>query len=102
MEGFAVTGEIHLVGARLDANLCLTGVDLRDEDGPCLTLDRASIGSLDVSGVTVAADRISLVGATVSGGLLLEGAHLDNGRDVCLLVERSPMATAAALPAGPR
>ncbi|NJP96446.1 hypothetical protein HCN51_44650 [Nonomuraea sp. FMUSA5-5] len=89
MEGFAASGEIRLVGARLDANLCLTGADLRNEDGPCLTLDRASIGSLDASGVTVAAGRISLVGTTVGGGLLLEGAHLDNGRDICLQVDSS-------------
>ncbi len=52
MEGFAATGEIRLVGARLEANLCLTGADLRNEQGPCLTLDRASIGSLDASGMT--------------------------------------------------
>jgi hypothetical protein len=55
MEGFAATGEIRLVGARLDANLCLTGANLRNEHGPCLTLDRASIDSLDASGMTVTA-----------------------------------------------
>ncbi|WP_336217143.1 hypothetical protein [Nonomuraea sp. LPB2021202275-12-8] len=91
MEGFAVTGEIRLVGARLDANLCLTGAGLRNEDGPCLTLDRASIGSLKASGVTVVVGRISFVGTTVGGGFLLEGAHLDNGRDTCLLVGRSTL-----------
>ncbi|GGT44008.1 hypothetical protein ACFFV7_33100 [Nonomuraea spiralis] len=89
MEGFAATGEIRSVGARLDANRCLTGADLRNEDGPCLTLDRASIGSLKASGVTVVVGRISLAGTTVSGGILLEGAYLDNSRDSCLLVERS-------------
>ncbi|UBU17908.1 translocation/assembly module TamB domain-containing protein [Nonomuraea gerenzanensis] len=89
MDGFAATGELRLVGARLDANLCLTGAALRNQHGACLTLDRAAIGSLDASGVTVAAGAISLAGTTVGGGFLLDGAHLDNGRDPCLLVESS-------------
>jgi hypothetical protein len=79
--GYAVEGEMRLVGARLGGNLTLTDAGLTNPGGVALNLDRATLGELDATGLTVTGGQVSLVGAEVAGRLILSRAHLNDGVD---------------------
>jgi hypothetical protein len=52
---------------------------LTNPGGVALNLDRATLGELDATGLTVSGGQVSLVGAEVAGRLILSRAHLNDG-----------------------
>jgi hypothetical protein len=83
-EHFTSAGEIRLIGARLGANLTLAGASLSNPGGLALDLNRASIGSVDGTGVTCAG-QLALPGARIAGDLDLTGARLEAGHGATAL-----------------
>ena len=79
--GYTVEGEMRLVGARLGGNLTLTDAALSNPGGAALNLDRAALGELNASGLTVTGGQVSMAGTEIAGRLNLDRARLDDGPD---------------------
>jgi hypothetical protein len=77
VEGFTAEGEIRLIGARLGANLALSGAVLSNPGGIALNLDRAALGDCDASGITCSG-QVRCVGTRFASGLTLADARLDS------------------------
>jgi hypothetical protein len=84
--GYTVEGEMRLVGAQLGGNLTLTDAALSNPGGVALNLDRAVLGELSATGLTVTGGQVSLAGTEIAGRLNLDGANLDDGTDGTALV----------------
>jgi hypothetical protein len=75
--GFVAEGQLRLIGARLDANLSLTGAVISNQGAIALDLNRATIGDFDASGITCSG-QVSCVGTRVGSQFNLTGARLDS------------------------
>ena len=87
--GFTADGDVKMVGAHLRSNLSLAGAAIRSTGNTALSLDRASIGVVDGSGMTCAG-RVSLVSTQVASDLNLRHAQFEAGGDgPALIAERA-------------
>jgi hypothetical protein len=84
--GYEVEGETRLVGARLGGNLTLAEAALSNPGGVALNLDRAVLGELDATGLTVTGGQVSMAGTEIGGRVSLERARLDDGPDGTVLL----------------
>jgi hypothetical protein len=78
--GFVAEGQLRLIGARLDANLSLTGAVISNQGAIALDLNQATIGNFDASGITCSG-QVSCVGARLGSEFNLTDARLDSGDD---------------------
>lgn len=78
--GFVAEGQLRLIGARLDANLALTGAVVSNQSAMALNLDQASMGNCDASGIACSG-QVSCVGTRFGSGFNLADAQLDSGDD---------------------
>ena len=76
--GFAASGEVSFIGARLGDILDLAGGRLDNPGGTALQLDRATMRDCDLTRLTCTG-QVSLRGATVSNQLTLDRASLTAG-----------------------
>jgi hypothetical protein len=81
-KGFTAEGELRFIGAQLRATLSLGGATLRNPGGDALKLDRADLGELYCSGLTIRGGQVSLIGTQVAGHVNFNRARLgENGAD---------------------
>jgi hypothetical protein len=77
--GFAATGEVRLVGARVRGQLNFNGARFRNPSGFALNGDRLTVdGSMFFQKHFVSEGELRLIGARVRGQLNLTGARLTN------------------------
>ena len=76
--GFTALGEVTLIGASLAANLSLSGSSFDNPGGTALSLERASILSLNARRVSCQG-QMSMAGADITGDANLTGAVLETG-----------------------
>ncbi len=80
VNGFAADGEVRLIGARLGANLALSGAVLSNPGRVALNLDRATVGDCDATGI-ICSGQVRCVGTRFASAFTLAGARLDGGDD---------------------
>jgi hypothetical protein len=78
LRGFTARGGLRLVGAKLAANLSLTGASLINPGAVAVMLDHATMTFCNATELTCAG-TFSLTSAEIAGGVDLTSAHLDAG-----------------------
>jgi hypothetical protein len=80
-KGFTAEGELRFIGAELRATLTLSNATLSNPGRTALRLDRASLGDITATDLTVNGGRVSIVGTRVADQLTMERTQLDGADD---------------------
>ncbi|WP_374332543.1 hypothetical protein [Aestuariivirga sp.] len=83
-----VTGEIRLVGSRLDGNLSLDGAVVRAERGPALVADGITMRAAELRGLD-AEGEVRMTSARIDGDLDLTGARISYPEGEALHLNRT-------------
>ncbi len=87
-EGFKATGEVSLIGAKIDGQLNCQGATLSNATGRALSADGVSItGGVFLTEGFKATGEVRLLGAQIRGQLSCQGATLANAKGYALIAD---------------